>query len=423
MKIWLVRDLEPIPTDPGTRRLMRMGMLAQSLARLGHSTRWITSSFDHYQKRQRSPRSQEFTAETDLTITVLPGPGYKRNIGLARIRHNRTFARSFLRFARTSAERPDVIVTDIPTTEAAAAAIAFGKECGVPTVLSIRDLWPDFFGDYLPVALRPLARLALVPLERQVRFACANATSLIGISPGYLQWGIDKGGRAPSPIDKMFPLGYAPRPIADEATTNAFLQRTGIRPEAKVVSFVGSWGHTYDLPLVLEAARLLADRSDIQFVIAGEGVQSEQLRPRFAALPNVVLTDWIDAEEIGIVLRRSEAGLLPYHSAAPQGWPNKVFEYLAYGTYQIATIEGELARLYQETGGGVALGSHDPEALAHAIVQALDNPALALNRGGRIDEFEKRFSSHAIYAAMSDHITRVAEFAVEGASSGSRLTQ
>ena len=55
--------------------------------------------------------------------------------------------------------------------------------------------WPDFFVDYLPAPLRPFARPLMLPLDRQAQFATRHTTSLIGISPGYLDWGRQKGQR------------------------------------------------------------------------------------------------------------------------------------------------------------------------------------------------------------------------------------
>lgn len=408
MFVWIVRDLEPIPTDPGERRLMRTGMLARELARQGHRVRWFTSSFDHYQKRQRAPRRQDVVIDANLEITVLPGPGYRRNISLARIWHNRSFARAFADAAQKSSERPDIILTDIPTTEAAAAAIAFADKQGIPTVLSVRDLWPDFFADHLPEPLRPLARLALLPMERQARFACAKATSLIGISPAYLDWGRKKGKRTPARPDAVFPLGYAASPRADRETDEAILARIGIRPDAAIVAFIGSWGHTYDLRLVLEVARLFDAQADVQFVIAGDGMQSEVLRPQFARLSNVLLPGWISAEEIAVILRRAEIGLLPYAQNAPQGWPNKCFEYLAYGTFQIATIEGELDSFYRQTRGGITLAKPDATGLAQAIRTALAATDRVSARAERIAYFEVHLDADAIYGRMAVHIAQVA---------------
>jgi glycosyltransferase involved in cell wall biosynthesis len=403
VNIWLVRDLEPIPSDPGDRRLMRAGMLAQALARRGHATTWFTSSFDHYQKRQRTERDETIAAEPNLVIEMFRGPGYVSNVSLARIGHNRDFAARWRRYAAASGTRPDLLITDVPTTEAAAAVVRFGKANGIPTVLSIRDLWPDFFVDYLPALLRPLARPFVLPLDRQVRYAAVNATSLIGISDGYLQWGLAKGERSRRDLDRVFPLGYDARPQPSTAAIGAFRSKLGTGDKT-LVSFVGSWGRTYDLELVRAAAEQLAARDDLTFVVAGDQDTQPDLRDALSRLPNVVLPGWLSADDIALLVSASAIGLLPYQPNAPQGLPNKVFEYMAYGAYQLATLEGEIGPFYAETGAGQAVGRDLAPAITSALPIALD----VNKRAERIALFERRYSADAVYGAMVDHIEQVA---------------
>ena len=407
MLVWLVRDLEPIPTDPENRRLMRMGMLAQALAQRGIAARWFTSSFDHYQKRQREPRRQTVWPEDNLEISILPGPGYRRNVSIGRISHNRAFAQAFIVETAKSGTLPDVIVTDIPTTEAAAAAVAFGKARGIPTIVSIRDLWPDFFAAHFPPAVRPLARMLVKPLELQARNACLGASSLVGISEQYLQWGLDKAGRERSTRDVILPLGYAPVPIgADQA--GEICAQLGIGASARLVSFVGSWGHTYDIRLLEETARILLGRGDVKILIAGSGEQSARMRPRLKGLDNVILPGWVDAKEIAAILMRTEIGLLPYMANAPQGLSNKVFEYMAYGAYQVASIGGELSQFYAQTGAGSAEPVRTAAEMAEAITRALDDSTVASGRAARMSDFAENWHAARIYERFVDHILAIA---------------
>jgi hypothetical protein len=289
---------------------------------------------------------------------------------------------------------------DLPTTQEAQAVVEFGRKNGIPTVLSIRDLWPDFFLDYLPAPLRPLARPFVGVLDAQARYACANATSLIGISDDYLAWGREKGDRAPNDLDRVFPLGYAARPQPDAAAVSAFRENLGVG-DKPIVSFVGSWGRTYDLELVRAAA---AQHSELAFVVTGDKDTQPALRDAFARLPNVVLTGWLSADDIALLVSASAIGLLPYQPNAPQGLPNKVFEYMAYGAYQLATLEGEIGRFYADTGAGQAVGRD----LAAAIPAALRIALNPLKRAERTALFERRYSADAVYGGLVDHIERVA---------------
>lgn len=407
MRVWLVRDLEPIPTDPGNPRLMRMGMLAQTLARRGIETRWFTSSFDHYKKRQREPRAQSILPEPNLEISVLKGPGYARNISLQRIVHNRAFARAFIREATGGTALPDVIVTDIPTTESAAAAVAFAKARNIPAIVSIRDLWPDFFADHAPAISRPFVRALVTPLDSQARYACANADSIVGISERYLSWGLAKADRPRTNRDAILPLGYAPIRLAPDRA-DAICKQLGIEQSDRLVGFIGSWGHTYDIELLEAAARALEAHKEIKFLIAGSGEQSARMRPMLAALGNVLMPGWIDAETIAAILQRTDIGLLPYTASAPQGLPNKVFEYMAYGVYQLASIGGELTTFYAQTGAGKPVPLTTGEHMANAIRRCLSDPDVVSARPARIASFTESWDASRIYNRFADHILAIA---------------
>jgi glycosyltransferase involved in cell wall biosynthesis len=402
--------MEPLPTDPGDRRLMRGGMLCKALAARGHEVTWFTSTFDHYAKRQRMARSGTLAVSDNYRIELLRAPGYRRNGSPFRMWHNWRFARAFLDFARHSAQRPDVIVTDVPTTEAAQAAVLVGRRWGVPTLLSIRDLWPDFFGRFLPPAARPVLRLAIARFERQVAYACGNATAIIGISPRYLEWGLRKGGREQGPLDGVVPLGYEPvaAAAADPAQAEQRLRQLGVDPGKRLVSFVGSWGGTCDLDLVLAAAARLRAVEDVQFVLAGDGDSRTALLARIATLHNVVAPGWLTATEIAMLLENSALGLLPYRAEAPQGLPNKIFEYMAYGVFQISTLPGEADETLTALAAGRTVAAGDAASMADAIVESLEKAAGAGERERIRGEFDARYSAAAVYADLSERIERLA---------------
>ncbi|WP_048649308.1 glycosyltransferase [Nitratireductor soli] len=406
MKIWIVRDLEPLRTDPGKPRLLRAGMLSMTLAARGHQTTWFTSTFNHYSRQHRVAGRQKL--DKNLTVEVLAALGYSHNISLRRLLHNHLFARAFLRKAAVQKDLPDVIVADLPTTDAASAAVAFGKRNGIPTVLSIRDLWPDFFANFAPLPLRAAVRIGVWPLDRQARFACANADSLIGISKVYLNWGQQKGRRSQTDLDRIFPLGFRRQDEAPGHEIEAAMRRLGVPVGKHIVAFVGSWGATYDLALIRDVACLLAKRDDIVFVLAGNASECPELERDFRALPNVILPGWLGPDEVAALLSNAQVGLLPYAEHAPQGLPNKVFEYMAYGVYQLATLAGELKALYAETAAGRSIAGATPETLAEAVETVLADQDIAMARRQRMATFAADFDARKIYAEMADHIVHVA---------------
>ncbi len=405
MKVWVVRDLEPLPLNSGDRRLMRAGMLSHALADAGHETVWISSSFDHYRKENRLDIVGETQVRANLRLSVLRGLGYRRNVSLARVWHNRSFARDLLKLGQSAKIRPDLIVTDIPTTEAAQVAVSLAQEWSVPSVVSIRDLWPDFFSDHLPAIIRPLAGPGLAVLRKQAQEACRGATAIIGISASYLDWGLKLAGRPAGAHDQVFPLGYSPKRLS-LATARKRCIELGLPENQPIVSLVASWGATYHVELLPE----LAKRSpDLHFAVAGEITRPAQVAEELARLPNVTLTGWIDATDIAALLSVSRIGVLPYRQDSPQGLPNKVFEYMAYGTYQVATLGGDIENFYKETNCGLSTKGSSPAELAGLLEKLVMDPRIEAERQARIDLFEGRYSASALYGEMVRYLTDLVE--------------
>lgn len=406
MRIWLIKDLEPAPGDTGDPRLLRAAMLSEALAQRGHDVTWITSTFDHYAKRHRVEGNETRVLSDTYRIEILRAPGYRSNVSLQRIWHNRCFARAFLDFASRARQRPDVIVTDIPTTETAEAAIRVARRWNIPSLLSIRDLWPDFFKNFVPRPCRSFLTIPMMYFERQVSYACRNATAIVGISPEYLDWGLAKGKRDRGGLDAIIPLGYQPISVAphDADRARRQLHGKGVDFNKRLISFVGSWGATCDLDVVLGAAKSLMGRSDLQFVLAGDGPQRAALMSSIADNPNVVAPGWLNARQVTTLLKASELGLLPYRKAAPQGLPNKIFEYMAHGVFQISTLESEAALLLRSINAGETTPPEDARALSAAILRSLDNRNVRNERENIRESFFANFSADVIYASLIDRI-------------------
>lgn len=407
MNIWVIRDLEPLPTDPDRRRLMRTAMLCDALIEAGHRVTWFTSSFDHYRKRHRTRTDQSLRTPAGLAIEVLVCRGYRRNVGLARVLHNHQFARRFAQRYRRAAVRPDLLLADIPTTEAAATVVRLGRQDGIPTVVSVRDTWPDAFLSVLPRLLRPLASPAWLVFDQQARFALRQATAVIGVSQRFLDWAQHKGDRPNNPRDRVVPLGYVPVTLDAEERTAA-ARHLALPAGGTVVAFVGSWGYSADLATVAAAARLLGERGDIHFFIGGDPLGYEAIARSLRELPNVTLVGWLDSGSIAALLERADIGLLPYTADATQGLPNKVYEYMAYGVHQLSTLGGEIAELYGDTGAGECIAPADPAALAAAIVARAGRSRPPADRQELRRLFAARFHARHIYAEMARHLAIIA---------------
>ncbi len=140
MRIWLVTIGEPIPVQEGKRdRLHRTGHFARFLADRGHEVVWWTSTFDHFRKKHLFDEDTTLSMDNRLQIRLLHGCDYSTNVSLARFRNHRQIGRKFARLAREEENRPDVIVSGLPTIELCAESVKYARDRGVATVLDVRD--------------------------------------------------------------------------------------------------------------------------------------------------------------------------------------------------------------------------------------------------------------------------------------------
>lgn len=413
MIVWILRDAEPLPIDPNSPRLMRAGMLARQLAERGHQVVWFTSTFDHYQKRHRSQEPGPHDWIENCRIELVRGIGYGSNSSPRRLLHNYLVGRAMFQRGMAifgeSAARPDVIVGDLPMPESALAGVNLGKVLGVPSVVSIRDLWPDFFANFLTGVTRSLAAPAIAHIDRVVRKSCGEADHLVGISQSYLEWGAEKAGREIGEQDAIFPLGYQPpKTVLDEESLRS-LQEKGVDLGKRLAVFIGSWGGTYDLGLVIDAAKKLQKHDDIQFVLAGDGDQRAAIDRATSDVANIVTPGWLNRGEIAALLEQSTVALAPYPDNAPQGLPNKVFEYMSAGLWQVSTLGREATELLDSNTLGLSVTAGDRDGFAAAILEG----SHAMERDGTRERirryFEQNFSAEKVYGEYIAWLERVAD--------------
>ena len=410
MKVWLTEIGEPLPLAAGSRP-MRAGLLAETLAARDHDVTWWASTFDHARKAQCRPAGGTVSLGAHLRLELLHAPGYRRNVSLARIRHHRAIARAFAVRAEPLPP-PDLVYCCVPTLELTEAALRYASARGVPVVVDVRDLWPDIFVGAVPWPLRALARLLLQPEFRRARYVFRGATAILGVSEGYLEWGLRQAGRARGPWDAVFPHAY-PRPTLDAAAVSharGELAALGVDPRRVVCCFVGSFGRTYDLGTVIEAARLVAraGRDDLQFVLAGDGERRAAWQQQAAALSNVVFTGWISADAIVALLGMARLGLAAYAPHAPQGLPNKMFEYLSAGLPVVSSLRGEAERFLTETACGATYPAGDAAALAALLLQLAADDTARREMGRRaLARYDAEFSAPHVYGRLADHLERL----------------
>jgi len=411
MNIWIVCMGEHLSIDDGGQRQMRAAMLTQALIANGHKvTRWA-STFSHFTKRHRCD-SSGLTADSEgERLWLLHGISYVRHVGIRRLINHMQLAHEFRRLSATE-PAPDIIFCCWPVLEVGYAAADYAERHSVPILLDVRDLWPDIFLGAVPKALRPLARLCLAPYERMARSAFRRASGVVGISQGYLDWGLLKAGRARTANDAVFSLGYREPDWANASVDEgkATLRKLGVDDSLTICWFLGSFGDTYDLAPVILAARQLQERGEDrpQFVFSGEGRGRAEYERLAAGLGNVVFTGWIDASQIASMMCMAKIAIAAYCSGAPQGLPNKIFEYMAAGLAILSSLDGECKQFLEDNACGLYYPAAGADGFLAALLPQLEEPGLAERLGGNGRKaFLERYAEPIVYSRLTTHIESI----------------
>jgi glycosyltransferase involved in cell wall biosynthesis/ubiquinone/menaquinone biosynthesis C-methylase UbiE len=411
MKVWLIQIGEPLPLQPGVRK-MRTGLLADHLVDRGHRVRWWVSAFEHQRKVMLSQNEQEVPLSPGLTLQVLHGCGYSSNISPVRYLDHRLVARKFRQKA-PGLQPPEVIVTSMPCHHLAFEAVSYARRRNIPVLVDIRDLWPDVLLANLPnIFSDKLGHLALHFDFRRLRALLREADGLIAVSRGYLKWALEKAERGAGEWDRVFLLGYkAPKKAPIVPESNKLPEWLQGQEGKKLLLFIGTFGFSYELRLLVEAARRMesAGRKDVCFILAGTGEQAGILRRESAGLSNVLLPGWLDAPEIGSLLAHGYLGLVPY-ACEKDRLPNKPFEYLSAGLPLISSLEGEMAELISDYGLGLNYHPGNLDGLCLAIESLLDNRDLRDQMSAHALAFFNEYGdADKIYAEYAGHMESLAK--------------
>lgn len=413
MNIWLIQTGEPLPLKSGVRK-MRTALLADKLLERGHEVFWWASAFEHQQKILISDWDRTFPVSGRFKIRVLRGWRYRKNISLARYMDHLIVALKF-RIQSKNVPKPDMIIASMPCHSLAYEVVRYARKNGIPVLVDIRDLWPDIFLDrFRNMGLYALGRIVLALDFARLRLLLKNADGLTAVSSGYLKWGLERIRRAQSPFDGVFYHGYKPylkkpKKVTGRLEIPDWIKHTKNR---KVFVFIGTFGISYELELVLDAAQHFrkSGRTDICFVLAGAGEKFELLSKRASSAENVVLPGWIEKKEIAVLLKVAYVGLVPCRSIE-NTMPNKPFEYLSAGLPIINSLEGVMAELVERHQFGLNYLPGDLNGLCQCIESLAADSALHDKMSQNAAEFFKKHGdADKIYNEYCDHVERLVEW-------------
>ncbi|HET9949595.1 MAG TPA: glycosyltransferase [Longimicrobiales bacterium] len=406
---WVLQTGEPLHVDPGNPRPMRAMNAADALVAAGHRVVVWSSAFSHQHRHHRTRRPETRVVSERLEYRLIPSPGYRVNVGLGRLWDHAWLAHN-LRRALESAEPPDACLVGYPPMEIALVMIRWLARHRRPSLLDVKDQWPESFLELVPGHLRPLARAAVAPYFTLARRAMGEATGILTMSESYLSWALGLAGRPRRPADLVVPLTRPAREPSDAEVraASAWWDARGVAADGRPrFCFVGSHTRSFDLGPVLSAARQLAGtHPEAEVVICGSGERSGEWREAAKGLANVRFPGWVDEAQIRVLAERSLAFLAPYRRLPgfEANVPNKIVDAFALGLPVVTSLGGEVGSLIRTHGVGLRYGSG--ERPLHECLRALiEDPELRARMASAARAlYASAFDYRQAYGALTAHL-------------------
>lgn len=391
--------------DPERGAAAVPGTIARSIARQGHDVEVLTG-FPNYPSGSihSGYRLRPYQLENMQGVFVHRAPLYPSHDShpLRRAVNYLSFAIASTPVALMKLGKVDAVLVHSSPATVAIPAIALRVARRKPFVVHIQDLWPQTV-----VSSGFLGERGASLVERVLHRFCdavyKRAHTIVVTSPGMAgliaQRGVDESK-----------ITFVPN-WTDESAFKPAKRDEGLARELGITSkftvmYAGNLGEFQNLSLVVEAATLLRDDSDIGFVFVGSGVEEESLRRMVSdrSLRNVTFVEQQPFDRMSAVLALGDVQLVSLKDFPlfRTTLPSKLQATMAAGRPIIGAVTGDAANVIRDSGAGLVVTPGSASELASAVRQMFAEPENLMRYGdaGRA-HYEEHFSEAVASTKLS----------------------
>ena len=392
----------------GEKGYTRFRYLCEFLVKKGYEVDLITTTFQHWEKKQRDLESVD-QKSYPFGIKFIYEPGYRKNIDLRRVRSHKIAAENLRKLLEKEGDY-DLIYAEIPPNDVALAAAEYAHRNKIPFVADVNDLWPEAMRMVFDIPI--VSDLLFYPLKRDAEKVYSLTSGVIGTSDEYRDRPFLNQKR--DVLKETVYVGNEISVFDREAEQHA----DEVQKEEGTfwVTYAGTIGTSYDIrTMVLAAEELMKQgKTKIRFQILGDGPTRELLEnlAKERKIQNVKFTGYVPYEQMAAYLVKSDVLINSFVRKVPQSIVTKIGDYLAAGKPMINTcMSPEFRKKVEQDGFGINIEPEDVRELVNAVEWMYENEAERNDMGNRArkiaeEQFDRPVSYGKIEAMISSLITK-----------------
>jgi len=318
--------IAPFTTLPEEEGFNRFRYIAEGLAGRGHKITLITSNFIHINKKFRN-NNRVLGIDINYKIILLKETGYKKNIGLDRVKSHISFSRNLKKYLKNLKNKPDIIHCAYPTMEAAFIAGRYAKLNNIYFILDVQDIWPESIKCAINLPEK-LVDFLIYPLTLFANRIYNMADYIIGVSKTY----VDRARKANKNTKKYLTV-YIGTDLEyfDRCKNNFYIEK----PKNEFwITYIGTLGYSYDVETYIKVIGKLnkAGFNNIKLMVIGKGPFEQKLK-KYAKDLNamVIFKGYVMYDKMVSYLIKSDIAANAINKKAQQSITNKIGDYLAAG--------------------------------------------------------------------------------------------
>ncbi|MGE9976771.1 glycosyltransferase family 4 protein [Coprococcus catus] len=245
-------------------------------------------------------------------------------------------------------------------------AVKAAKMKGIKVVAMLQDVWPD---NAVQSHLISEGSFLYKYFEMWQKSVYKNADKLICISDDMKDFIVSKGVDADK-IEVIYNWGYSDDVVDIPWEENEFVKKYNLSRDKFYAIYAGNIGKMQNVEIVVNAAKELQDREDIQFLIIGDGARREAIEEMASGLKNVTMLPMQPSELATHIYSAAGVNIIPLVAGGTKtAMPSKTGVVLSCGKPVIFTFGSgsRFAKKVMENKAGASVNPTDYTEFAHLI--------------------------------------------------------